>query len=261
MAPMTEQTGLRDVARFYDELAPKYDAMTGFDRRFAHEKPFFRLLIENNSVKTAIDAGSGTGFHSLLLAQLGVTVTAVDVSGEMLNLLRAHAKDMGLTVRVLQSSFQSLAKKLHPGTDAVFCLGNSLSHLLTPADLADSVRNFAELLRPGGILFVQILNYERILSSRARVQSVKEEGGSVYVRFYDFGGELLGFNILTLRKTGGGFAPELQSVALRPLRNRDIVAALEAGGFEDIRSFGSIAMEDYNPAESKDLVILARRKH
>lgn len=258
MVPTTDPDDLLDITRFYDGLAPDYDAMTGFDRRFAQEKPFFRLLIENNGIQTAIDAGSGTGFHSLLLAQMGVAVTAVDVSGEMLSRLRLHAREMNLSVETVQSTFQALAAKLPPGADAVFCLGNSLAHLLTPADLAESLRNFARLLKPGGIFFGQMLNYDRILSSGDRIQSVKEEGGSVFVRFYDFAGPQLVFNILTLRKTGGGFTHALQSLRLRPVRREEFVNALAASGFGEIRVFGSVAMEEFDPAKSRDLVLFAR---
>jgi SAM-dependent methyltransferase len=255
---MTEPAGLLEIARFYDDLAPEYDAMTGFERRFAQEKPFFRLLIENNGIRTAVDAGSGTGFHSLLLAQLGVSVTAVDVSGEMLARLRLHAQEMGLTVNAVQSTFQALAGRLPSGIDAVFSLGNSMAHLLTPEELAGSIRSFAAVLKPGGIFFAQLLNYDRILRNRERIQSVKEDGGSVFVRFYDFAEQLLVFNILTLRKTGGGYAHALQSVRLRPIQREEFCRALTASGFGEIKAFGSVAMEEYDPLRSKDLVLFAR---
>ena len=82
------------IPAFYDRLAPDYDEMTGFGKRFVHEKPFFRPLVENLNIATALDAGCGTGFHSLLLAQLGVRVTAVDVSGGMLARLELHGREM-----------------------------------------------------------------------------------------------------------------------------------------------------------------------
>ena len=96
-----------DIPAFYDSLAPDYDDMTGFGKRFVHEKPFFRLLVENHRIGTALDAGCGTGFHSLLLAQLGVRVTAVDVSAEMLDRLERHGREMGLPVNRVRSDFQA----------------------------------------------------------------------------------------------------------------------------------------------------------
>ena len=58
---------LAGVTQFYDNLADDYDAMTGFEKRFVHERPFFNLLMQRYGITSALDAGAGTGFHSLLL--------------------------------------------------------------------------------------------------------------------------------------------------------------------------------------------------
>jgi len=65
----------RSIAKFYDLLAPDYDGMTGFADRFARETPAFQTLVRRYGIRQALDAGCGTGFHSILLSQLGVTVT------------------------------------------------------------------------------------------------------------------------------------------------------------------------------------------
>jgi len=59
----------QSVTKFYDTLAPEYDQMTGFESRFAREGPFFKTLIEDHGIGTSLDAGCGTGFHSLLLSR------------------------------------------------------------------------------------------------------------------------------------------------------------------------------------------------
>ncbi|MEK6756297.1 MAG: hypothetical protein AABZ02_09115, partial [Bacteroidota bacterium] len=61
----SEQVSMQDVAEFYDALAPDYDTMTGFEKRFVQERPFFRVLIERFGIKSALDAGCGSGFHSM----------------------------------------------------------------------------------------------------------------------------------------------------------------------------------------------------
>jgi len=248
---------VQGVTEFYDWLAPEYDRMTSFEKRFVHEKPFFRLLVERHGIKTAIDAGSGTGFHSLLLAQLGVEVTAVDVSPEMLHVVETHARELNLHVALLESSFHELPLALHSAFDAVFCLGNSLAHLLSKESLRESLLSFATVLHPGGILFLQNLNYDRILATRERMQSVKESEGVTYVRFYDYESELIRFNILKLTKQSGAIVPELNSVTLRPTLEGELLSLLSEVGFVSPRAFGGIAMEEFNPASSKDLVVLA----
>lgn len=250
---------LEEPAQFYDKLANDYDTMTGFDKRFVHEKPFFHMLLEKYPIKTALDAGAGTGFHSLLLGQLGVEMTAVDVSKKMLERVKAHAKQLHVKIDVAESRFQDLPDRVHKKFDAVICMGNSLPHLLTEIELEQSLKNFFKVLNPGGVLFLQILNYDRILAKKERIQSVKEMGGVTFVRFYEFHKDYVVFNILKLKKEDGQPAQELESVRLRPILKDELVRALKEAGYSDIRTHGSIMLDDFHEQSSKDLVVLARK--
>jgi glycine/sarcosine N-methyltransferase len=247
-----------NAAHFYDDLATDYDAMTGFDKRFIVERPFFRMLVEQNGIKTAVDAGCGTGFHSLALSQLGVSVTAVDVSPEMIRRTIQHANELGITIETLQSGFTSLPDVLHKRYDAVFCLGNTLPHLLSSDAIRTTLTSFAGLLKDEGTLFIQILNYDRILTERERVQSIKEVGTTTFVRFYDYDDELLRFNILRLEKKTGAIQHSLNSILLRPIRSVDVRALLNECGFDQVSFYGGISMEKFIPEQSKDLFIIAR---
>lgn len=262
MARTIEEPGhiMDDVTQFYDSLAPDYDGMTGFEKRFVHEKPFFRLLVDNYNIRTALDAGAGTGFHSLLLAQLGVAVTSVDVASEMLQRVDVHARQMGLHVNTLQTGFHDLTRDMHTKFDAVFCLGNGLAHDLTRDSLRETMQQFSSMLSPRGILFAQVLNYERILAQQKRIQNVKEQDGVTFVRFYDFEDEIIRFNLLRLRRNGDQIVSELDSISLYPVVSEELVNVLIEAGFENIKLFGGISMEEFIPDASKDLVILAQRK-
>jgi ubiquinone/menaquinone biosynthesis C-methylase UbiE len=75
----------QDPKQFYDSFADEYDEMTGLESRFSKEEPIFQSLLKKYHIEKALDAGCGTGFHSILLAQLGLQVTATDISEHMLN--------------------------------------------------------------------------------------------------------------------------------------------------------------------------------
>jgi SAM-dependent methyltransferase len=246
------------VGEFYDALAPDYDLMTGFEKRFIQERPFFHMLVDKFRIQSVLDAGSGTGFHSLLLAQLGVDVTAIDISPKMITFVRKHAKRLGLDVKALVSSFENIPNVVGESFDAVLSLGNSLAHAASREDLLHSLRAFGAVLRPAGILFIQNLNYDRILAQREKVQSVKEVGNKTFVRFYDYDEKSVTFNILTIERTEEGIDQRHRTIKLLPLVKSDIIGALESAGFMDIQVFGGISMEDFVPKTSKDLVILAR---
>jgi SAM-dependent methyltransferase len=257
----TEPSTTLEIPAFYDRLAADYDGMTGFDKRFVQEKPFFRLLVERYGIRTALDAGSGTGFHALLLAQLGVNVTAVDLSQEMLDRLGQHAREMKLHVTSVAAGFQNLRETVSGEFDAVFCLGNSIPHLLTDLDLRVGLESFFSLLRPGGILFLQLLNYDRILSMRERVQSVKENQMATFIRFYDYQYHegLILFNLLKLERKDRVIQHSLISVPLRPVTSVVLLETLAAAGFASVQTFGGIAMDPFDSRISKDLVVLATR--
>jgi SAM-dependent methyltransferase len=248
----------RSVQEFYDLLAPNYDEMTGFENRFVQERPFFRLLVERYGIKKAIDAGCGSGFHSLLLSELGVQVTAIDVSPEMARLTREHARIAGLELTVVEGAFKRLESLVPDQFDGVFVMGNSLAHLLDKTELAASLRNFSARLRRGGILFVQMLNYERILESRDRIQSSKQAGNKTFVRFYDYGDHEVLFNILTLERGDGEIEERLETIRLKPIVREELEKLLKEAGFDDIKFYGGISMEPFEPLKSKDLVVLAR---
>lgn len=256
---MIENTGTpNDVIEFYETVAPFYDDMTGFERRFVVERPFFRMLVERYTIGSAVDAGCGTGFHSFLLSQLGVLVLGVDASHVMIANANRHAKELNSPVNFHEGDFQTLAQDIAGKYDAVFCLGNSLSHLLHDDEIIASLANFASLLKPGGHLFVQILNYDRILAKKERVQFVKDVGNTTFVRFYDYEQKLIRFNVLRLEKNGETIVDTLVSVLLRPLRKVELETMLRRVGLTDSSCFGGISLEQFVPETSKDLFIIAK---
>jgi SAM-dependent methyltransferase len=254
----TEQGGTRAAGAFYDACAGDYDRMTGFERRFVAERPSFKRIVERYGIGSALDAGAGTGFHSLLLTELGVRVTAIDLSTAMLDRLSSHARERDVEIETRGSDFQELPPEWSGRFDAVFCLGNSLPHLLGAEELARTLREFRRVLRPpGGVLFAQLLNYERILASRERVVGVKRDGETIFVRFYDFEGELIRFNILRLDEREGEMDHRLDTVTLRPWKGGELAAALHEAGFVRTQEYGGMAMEPYHGGESRDLVAVA----
>jgi len=244
---------------FFDGIAADYDLMTDFERRFVKEKPFYHLLVERHRIGTALDAGCGTGFHSLLLASLGVKVTAVDVSQAMLDRLEKNANERRLPVRAIRSSFSNLHQAVGDTFDAVFCLGNTLPNLASSGEVDETLRAFAGLLNPGGILFLQLVNFRRIVSRHDIIQSVKEVGDKTFVRFYELGEARLTFNLLTIDRSGGEVRSKLRSSPHLHLERQDLVPPITAAGFSSVETYGNIRLEPFDEKRSSDLVLLAHR--
>ena len=249
--------GTVDTKKFYDSLAVEYDSMTSFVQRLRKEGSLYRSLVEKYKIKTALDAGAGTGVHSILLAQAGINVTAVDISREMLKLLSLHAKEKKVSVKTIKSDFLDLSNKVNYKFDSVFCMGNSLAHAKTGAELRKILSNFHSLLKPNGILFLQILNYDRIILKREIIQSIKESNGKTFIRFYGFTCGQIDFHLLTIESKGGTLNYNIITTQLLPITHTIILKLLKEVGFKNIYYSSHLDEGVFNKRKSKDLFIKA----
>ncbi|HTX99493.1 MAG TPA: class I SAM-dependent methyltransferase, partial [Bacteroidota bacterium] len=118
-----------DVADFYNAIAPFYDDMTGTRERIVRDEKTFDILVHSNKISDALDAGTGSGAHALLLARLGVNMTGIDIAPAMIDRLTRNAAELGLSVTGLVAPMQNLPTSMNESFDAVFCLGNTFPHL------------------------------------------------------------------------------------------------------------------------------------
>ena len=260
MAPADDSSAPRisSVRDFYDELASQYDAMTGFEMRFERERPAFRSLVDRYRITRALDAGSGSGFHSVLLAQLGVEVSALDLSPEMVRLTLDNARKHDVNVMVFNVAFVDAPAEWDEGFDAVFVMGNSLPHLLSRDELSNALARLIAVLRPGGILFMQCLNYEKILAERIQILNKKEANGITIIRKYDYDSDGVMFSIVTQTEGRSGKKEKRETVRLRPILKDELTDLLRDLGAK-AELFGSITLEPFHPLKSADLVVLATK--
>ncbi|MDP2209593.1 MAG: class I SAM-dependent methyltransferase [Bacteroidota bacterium] len=247
------------IKYFYDEFAGDYDLMTQFESRFKKESSAFQKIVDQFYIKKVLDAGCGTGFHSILLSKLGCEVTAADISQNMIDLLNSKKASYGVEIKTVLASFQELAAKVDSGFDGVFCMGNSLPHLLTTEEIKTALDNFYRLLMKGGKLILQILNYNKILSEKKKIQSVREIQGKTFIRYYTYTESLLEFNIMTIDKAGNNIGADIRSILLFPIQKELLERLLTDSKYININIYGTISMGQYNPRESNDIFIIAEK--
>ncbi|PID55807.1 hypothetical protein CSB45_14435 [candidate division KSB3 bacterium] len=245
---------------FYEEIVSDYDSMTRFQERRQREISVLQQWIERYHFRSALDTACGTGLHAVILAQLGLDVVAADISEAMLQQARSHARELNVSIPWVQSGMQDLSQKFDRHFDAVLCLGNSLPHLVTQADLQAAIESFWRLLAPGGILVIQMLNYDRVLELQERLVGIHREGTTEYIRFYDFLPECLRFNLLTVEwEADKASRHRLSSTELYPYRKRDLEAALKKFEGMTAEYYGSMDFHPFAERESPNLVLAARK--
>jgi SAM-dependent methyltransferase len=139
-----------EIRQYWDEAAADYDSypdhgLLDSDTRGAW-KDLLRTWLPTRPGRVA-DLGCGTGTLSVLLAELGHEVRAVDLSGEMVARARAKTAPFGAAVEVVEGD--AADPPFQPGTfDGVLA-----RHVLWALpDPTAALTRWAELLRPGGRL-------------------------------------------------------------------------------------------------------------
>jgi ubiquinone/menaquinone biosynthesis C-methylase UbiE len=156
-SPTATHEHIKDVnTRYHDAAAHEYDAKWGIDFGEVGQRQVRLKLIKalggqkGRSFGDALEIGSGTGYFSLNLVQLGVIerLTATDISPGMLERLAGTAEALGLEdVTTVVTEAEVL-----PFEDESFdlVLGHAVLHHIP--DLDKAFAEFRRVLRPGGMI-------------------------------------------------------------------------------------------------------------
>ena len=246
----------------YDNLAESYDLLISWKTRLRRERPFFSKIFKEYRVRRILDTACGTGMHAAAFHDWGYHVVGTDLSAPMIEKARENVG--GRDIGFIQAGFEELSK-IEGLFDAVTCVGNSLPHVLTDDGLDASLANMRDVLLPGGILVIHGNNYDRITSLQERfmpVAQVRRNGHDyMFLRFFDFHGERLTFNVVSMRKEGGVWKMFPDSSTHRALTRSLLVEHLERTGFVEIRCFGAFTGEPFDEIQSDNLIVVAQKPH
>lgn len=247
----------------FDDFSAYYDLFVNWERRLANELPFLREVLSRASARRVLDAACGTGMHAVALAREGYEVVCAEPSEGMLHRVAENAKKCGVEVGQVKAGFGELRKRAPGPFDAVLCLGNSLPHALTHKDLVDALADFRAVLHQGGIVIIQNRNYDKVLRERIRFMPLETAGTPgrelLFLRFVDFGDELLTFNMVTLIREDGRWRYEVGSTKHRPITVAEEESALRSAGLATWDLYGGYQFSAFDPAQSGDLIVVARR--
>src|SRR5256885_8925 len=141
---------------FYRQIAVKYDHY-----EYCASDPFFQNVIEQDLeiIKSklpsrsepvrCLDCGGGTGNVALKMLRRGWQVTVVDVSADMLKILRAKIARNGQTAVFVNDSIENFLSSTQETFD-VISFSSVLHHLYSPLNVVAAA---ATRVRPGGVFY------------------------------------------------------------------------------------------------------------
>ncbi|KAK3882098.1 hypothetical protein Pcinc_013505 [Petrolisthes cinctipes] len=144
------------------------------NKRTQTYRNFIAGLLRKKGCHNILDVACGTGVDSIMLLEEGFQLTSVDLSDKMLKYALKtrwrRRKETAFDNWVIEeANWLTLPHDIEGcgAFDAVVCLGNSFAHL---PDLSGdqsehrmALSNFAEMVKPGGILLIDHRNYDYII--------------------------------------------------------------------------------------------------
>ena len=163
-----------NLKEYYNTEAEVRNAEAGkTDWKIQVRKEFFDLISRENK-KTLLELGAGTGYDSQFFMNNGLTVTAVDISKEMVRKCREKGVD------AYELDFYGLSS-LDRKFDSVYAI-NTLLHV-PKYDLDKVLREIDSVLNEGGLFYMGLYGGDDVSCERVN------EDISAVPRFFAFHSE------------------------------------------------------------------------
>jgi ubiquinone/menaquinone biosynthesis C-methylase UbiE len=143
---------VKNIVRLYwDRRSQTYDRKVYRSQNAAEHfwKSILKTEIRTEKNLNILDVGTGTGFLALLFAELGHSVTGIDISNCMLEKSRCNADRLKLTVDFMHGDAENL-----PFDDGSFDIVMNRYLLWTLPDPKTAVNEWSRVVKSGGKLIL-----------------------------------------------------------------------------------------------------------
>lgn len=238
---------------FYTSISKHYSDIFPYNPL---QLSFIQQEISSLSGKKVLDIGCASGELSVQMAKNGADVTGIDLNADLLK--QANEKEAFSNLVFREGNMLNLKRDFQENEfDAVICFGNTLVHLNSLSEVLQMLEGVRHVLKPGGNLFLQILNYDHILESRLDTLPLIETDNILFIRNYAFDNDDEHIRFITelhVKKEGLQIQNETKLLALK---SSQLSNALAQSGFSDINLYSNFKRE---PFGGKHLPLVAACK-
>lgn len=235
----------------YHALASSYDRLT-WDVDYAAVVDFYMQILqqENLSPRTAVDLACGTGSVAMLLAQMGLQVTGVDMSEDMLCQASQKAMDAGLPITFACQRLEKLC--LPRGVDLAVCALDSLDYITDPEDCRRAIAKIYRSLNPGGCFIFDVNTPEKLRAMDNQV--FLDEDEDVYCVWrgaFDETTNICTYGMDLFQRQGNGWHRSWEEHREYAYSQQQLMAFLKEAGFTSIRVYGDRRLEEPNSVDQR----------
>jgi len=228
-----------------------YDKIWGSSNYYETESQVLHQILERYRVQRVLDLACGTGGHCLELAKLGYNVVGLDISQTMLEKVRQKFSNLGMQPTLVLGDMKktySILKdsKIALPFDAVFCMGNSLEHMLDDESLMETLNEVWKVLRKAGVFVFRVNNAKQIREDRLRRLGINKtvNESDLQLALLDCNlrdnenEDILIWNAIWLINDHGKIDFQVRTHSLRFFRYNHLKKILQTHGFRIISAYG-----------------------
>jgi len=250
--------------RSFSHLQPYYDLMVDWEKRLAHEGPFYQRVFSSVSARRVLDCACGTGRHLGLFARWGMTGAGSDLDPQMVAAAHRHLKSQGVAASLEVADFRDLAKHFPEPFQAVICTGNSLAMVGSLEGVRQTVANLFAVLAPGGVAVVHTLNYAALPQDEDVIEGPRvrqdDDRELLFLKIFRKTGRHCDIQSVVLAKQAGEWTMDRSGARVWALEKSELENAALAAGFVRLQFYGGYEPKPFDAATSRDLILVARKE-
>jgi 2-polyprenyl-3-methyl-5-hydroxy-6-metoxy-1,4-benzoquinol methylase len=226
----------------YSEISKIYDIL------FPLNIDKLKFIDNFNKYKGKIlDAGCASGELSIALSKNGYDVTGIDIDKEMIEI--AESKSGNDLIKFITGSISEISSPVTGNNfDMILCWGNTLPHLKNENEIKKFISGSYSLLNSNGVLSVQLMNYEKIITEKIKNLPVKETNEFIFKREYEFleNGYIKFITEIFIKNSG----KTIKDFSLHyPLKKQDLYNLLTESGFSGIKNYSDFNFSEFSGNE------------
>ncbi len=203
-----------------------------------------------------LDLACGKGRHSITLAQMGYNVTGADLAAN--SIASAEQTSAALQLDQLRFLVHDMRTPIAGATfKAIFNLFTSFGYFDTLQENQNVCTAIAQMLEPNGILVIDFLNANKVISNLVKEDLVQRDGVSFSIeRWHDDTHIYKKIKISDRDNNAeiGTFVERVQALRLSDFQ------ALLAADFDLVATFGSYDLAPFVATSSDRLILIAKKK-